>query len=351
MARSWIDAEPGWRDARRELRSIRRRARVRWLRTVLYALLATSLIVAYRARKQRLFPASIVIRVVEGPLDPTTAPPTANKLVEHLNDVALSRHVLLDVIEEHGLYRSEMRIDPNLALEVMREDLDLRVVANYFSQQRFSEDPARSARVVITYSGRQPDRALEVVRHLGRIVAAEQTEARQQVAAVAAATAADAAAELRQRLSAARAEQAALQLRVGESLPEQAARDVVRLRNVTADIRDLERQLAQASASDVQLGLRQRLEASAMGLRFEVVDNGRIPEVMLSKTAQLGLLAVIALLFLLPVVGIGVGAFDARVYDADNLRRLGIEPFGHIPAFPGHGGASLAARQKALRTP
>ena len=151
-APSWIEEEPGWAELREHLGCVRRRARKHWVKTLLFTLMLTALVAAYRARKQRLYEASVVIRVVEGEFDPTTAPPTSSQLTEYLNDVALARHVLLGVMEEHQLYRSERGIDPNLALEVMREDIDLTVVRNYFSQQRFSEDPARSAQIVISAS-------------------------------------------------------------------------------------------------------------------------------------------------------------------------------------------------------
>jgi len=49
-------------------------------------------------------------------------------------------------------------------------------------------------------------------------------------------------------------------------------------------------------------------------------------------------------------VAVAVGSFDGRIYDADNLRRLGLEPFGHIPSFPGHRVGSLDSRRKALDT-
>jgi len=94
--------------------------------------------------------------------------------------------------------------------------------------------------------------------------------------------------------------------------------------------------------------MRQELEGKQMGLRFELVDAGKRPRIVLTKTNKLIILGLIGFLFLLPLVGIGVGTFDSRVYDAEGLRRLGMHPFGHIPKFDGDRFASFDARRKAL---
>jgi len=346
----WVDDEPGWAEARRQLASIYRRVRARWLRTVIFAVLATALAFAYQARKQPLFPASVVIRVVEANFDPNTAPPTSYQLTEYFSQVALSRQVLRSLIDEYDLYPEEQGIDPNLALEVMREDIELYVIRNYFAQQRYSEDPPRTARVVITYTGRDPDKALAVARHMGRVVAEDQTQSRRTAARAAADSMAATVAELRGRLERARAEEAELQLRVAEAPPGHASSELVRLRSVMHSIAQLRRELDQAESRRTGYELREQLEDSEMGLRFELVDPGRPAEVLLSRGQELTLTGLLAFLFLLPMVVVAVGSFDGRIYDADNLRRLGLEPFGHIPSFPGHRVGSLDSRRKALDT-
>ncbi|MGE3669734.1 MAG: Wzz/FepE/Etk N-terminal domain-containing protein, partial [Polyangiaceae bacterium] len=101
MSRSWIDDEPGWADAKQELRCVYARLRVRWKLALLITCVITVLGIGYRARKQRTFESTVVMRVTEVELDMSTAPPTSNQLQQHLSEVALSRRVLLKLINDN----------------------------------------------------------------------------------------------------------------------------------------------------------------------------------------------------------------------------------------------------------
>jgi hypothetical protein len=46
----------------------------------------------------------------------------------------------------------------------------------------------------------------------------------------------------------------------------------------------------------------------------------------------------------LPLVGLGVGAFDRRIYDADDVRRLGMMTIGTVRGFEGDNAGALVAR-------
>ena len=84
-----------------------------------------------------------------------------------------------------------------------------------------------------------------------------------------------------------------------------------------------------------------------MGLRFELIDPGRAPRVLLTHAGYLAVVGVVVFFFLFPIVTIGVGAFDIRVYDEDDIRRLGIAYFGSIPRSPGGQMGALIVRLKA----
>jgi hypothetical protein len=90
--------------------------------------------------------------------------------------------------------------------------------------------------------------------------------------------------------------------------------------------------------------MRAEVEGKELGLRFEVIDPGRVPQVVVSSTLRLVVLGFMTFIFGLPLAGTAVAAFDLRIYDLEDLRRLGFEPFGHIPAFAGYRHATLNDR-------
>ena len=105
-----------------------------------------------------------------------------------------------------------------------------------------------------------------------------------------------------------------------------------------------EDQKSLANMAVSNLGLRNQVEGRELGLRFEIIDPVRVPKVAISDATRLALLGCIAFFFLLPVAGTGVAAYDLRIYDADDLKRLGLQPFGHVPPFRGYRQGTLSDR-------
>jgi hypothetical protein len=62
---------------------------------------------------------------------------------------------------------------------------------------------------------------------------------------------------------------------------------------------------------------------------------------------QLTIIAIFVFVLCVPVAGVGVAAYDLHVYDVEDLRRLGLRPFGHVPRFPGCRNGSLDQRMKS----
>jgi hypothetical protein len=59
--------------------------------------------------------------------------------------------------------------------------------------------------------------------------------------------------------------------------------------------------------------------------------------------------AFLTLCIFLPLAGIVIGAFDARVHDLDDVGRLDLTVLGHIPEFPGDSVGALRDRGVRLR--
>ena len=345
MSGSWTDNEFGWKEVQIELARIRRRVRSRWLLTTLLGLLLTVFVVVRQARKERMYQATVMLRVTEGQFDPNSAPPTSAELQQYLWEVALSRTRLFEVMDKHELYASERNIDPLLALDEMRDVMDIDVFRNDFRIERDPEAPPRSARIALHYSHPDPDTALIVVRALANMMAEEQLKSRRQTTQMALESMRSSANTLEQQLRLARAEESRLTYEMSVD-PSTGPTNSVRLASVRGRIESLlyEKSLTNRAVSN--LGLRTHVEGKELGLRFEIIDPGRRPKVIISNTTRLVLLGFFSFLILLPIAGVGVAAYDLRVYDADDLRRLGLDPFGHVPAFQGHRQGTLNDRLK-----
>ena len=56
------------------------------------------------------------------------------------------------------------------------------------------------------------------------------------------------------------------------------------------------------------------------------------------------MVAFVALIIIGPVCMLVVGAFDTKVHDADDVRRLALPVVGHVPGFAGDDHGSLRRR-------
>src|SRR5262245_37538154 len=169
-----------------ELGRLRRRALARPWRPLIYALLATALLVGWRARKHKSFTSRVMFRVTEEDIDATTAPRPARALREYVSEVPFSTPRLIEVAKRHGLYETQMARDPIFAIESMREDIDVQVWRNYFVEDRAALDAGRSARLAISFSAKTPEQSLAVARDLGQLVIEVEQKARVQMAEAAA---------------------------------------------------------------------------------------------------------------------------------------------------------------------
>jgi hypothetical protein len=349
MGDSWTDNEFGWEDVRAELARIRRRVRSRWLMTSVLALVLTALVVARQARRERTYQATVMLRVSEGQFDPNSSPPTSAQLQQYLWEVALSRSRLFKVMDKHNLYMGLRKLDPLMALDEMRDVMDIDVLRNDFRIERDPDAPPRSARIALHYSHSDPETALVVARALANLMAEEEAKSRQRTTEVALESMRSSASSLESQLLRARMEESQLEYAMAEGDPEMVAAHSIRLFSVRKRIEALQNEKSLTNKAVSNLGLRTDVEGKELGLRFEIIDPGRTPKVVISNATRLALLGILSFFILLPIAGVGVAAYDLRIYDADDLRRLGLEPFGHVPAFPGYRQGTLNERLKGRK--
>ena len=178
VRRDWVGDEDDAPGVWQELKRLGRRARRRWFRTLVYTLVCSALVVGAAARKPRSYASRVAFRVTEGELESKSAPKTIGRLRDYVATVIFSSSHLVAVIKEHNLYPSLMARDPSLAVESMRDDVDVEVWRNEFAVKTSEDDPARSARVAITFHSNDAQKTFAVVTHLAKLIRESEQHSR-----------------------------------------------------------------------------------------------------------------------------------------------------------------------------
>ena len=258
VRRDWVGEEAVAPGVRAELRRLGRRARRRPWRTLGYALVCSALAVAATLHRQPTFVSRVAFHVSGGGADPARA---GRVLRDWIAGSIFSDGQLRALIDEHDLYATLLARDPRLAVDTMRDDLDVKLARDGWSSQRLT----------VTLRGDDAQKVYDTVAHLGRIVA---------------------------------------EARVHAHPPRRA-----------------------------------------LGLRLELVDAGRPDSPLASRGTLAAIVGVLAFLLALPLCAVGVAAFDPRVYDVDDVRRLGMRTIGAIRRFDGDNAGALVARLGHGRIP
>ncbi len=189
-----------------------------------------------------------------------------------------------------------------------------------------------------------------MARGLAREVQNGEAERRSQAAAQLAEQAQQIITAARTRLDQAAHDQAVLrdELAIAERDQDLARLPGLRTRAATLAT---EWQDALASFKSVEGGtdfdaLQAAVNAAGLALEIEIVDERRPNIETGSKLPTLITTGFVALLIILPLCGLVVGAFDAKVHEADDVRRLALPLVGHVPAFPGDTVAAPAWRRR-----
>jgi hypothetical protein len=339
----WISDEPTLGVVVRQVLS---RALRRPLLAVGLAAALTGLVVAYRLSKAPSYEATAYFRLVEGDVaGPGAATPRPPRLIrEYVEAVALSRQKLLEIMGKYGLYRKIRARDVQLAIQSMREDIEVVVSRNYFIFARDSRDEPRSASISISYSFGSAEVARAVVHDLGQAVLDAQARQRsERLAADRQVT--------RAALEHANQEMKGLQAQLdllwldganarGLELAENRAQIAAvqsRMKSTVARARTLGRRTS-------ELELASAIEDSRLGIAFQLVDEEL--ETIAPRLGRRQILKVVAAVFLsvLVVVLFVLGGWSQRIYVAQDLTGLGVPVLGTLVTFPGDDVGSYRAR-------
>jgi hypothetical protein len=329
----WISDE--WRLVRAARRALARAWR-RPRRVLAVALLLSGAFVTLRALQPPRYEASLYLRLAEGDLtDPNAAPRPPRDVRQHLANIALSRHQLKQVMANHGRAIAWLARDPVAAVDDFRDEISIEVSRNYFLFDRGGRDEPRSAQVTVTLSGSDAEQTEALLHDIGQVILAGQLAQRsgrlvraRDLLAVELAAARGRSRTVQEALERLAAKAIKAEGRDLAALESSIAVQETEARSAIDQVLLLERRLASVDFSGA-------VEAEHLGLNLQLVDERLVaiaPPLTPSELALLGLGAfLVALLLVAPVVG----AFDDRLYDAEDLVEHGLELVGAFPRFPG----------------
>ncbi len=347
MSADWETSEPGGAFARAEGRRLLRRARPR-LRALV--LVGVALAAAFTARRLTAKPprvGQLVLRIVESDKELTAAARPPREYKDFVWGVFLSGPHLKSVIQRFDLYPDKLKKDPQLAVEAMRDDLDVDVWGNYFDAEYTDPDEARTARVSISWKYKDPDVVVAVIRALGATIIEEQTDERREAFLRGGQDVADAVDRAYDRLSEARAKIARRRVEYARATGIRAAELIVELRDLARLEKELGRRVAEMGKEGSRFEITAALERQRSGILFDLIE----PGVLLPRPVggPLSLVATALGIFgcTLFLGGLLAGAFEVRVRQPDDVRRLGMQVLGAVPRFRGDDAATLAKRLRA----
>ncbi|HEU4726744.1 MAG TPA: hypothetical protein VFT22_02615 [Kofleriaceae bacterium] len=346
----WFESEqPTRRGMIAELQRIRRRTRVRPVPVVLLGALVTAAIAYKIATRPVLVEAEVVLALSEGALAPRHTGLPVDELRAYVTQVLLPDKQLLALVEKYDLYRLRKKLGPEFALEGLRSQFTVQIWRNsfvYFDLE--DEDAPRSARIGISVTDSDPDRAIDLAHDLASVAIETSARLRQQRA-----DAITRAAATMRRITADELDQIAIDIaRKKTAIEEARQRGQLELAGILSidlaalqgDQRAREQRLARIVASSDALA--SQIAAAGLDMSLSVVDESR-PE--RPTHSGLVLAMVVALVGTGSLIGAAMvlGAFDSRVHDSDDVARLGLPVLGHVPGFAGDHVGSMRSRSAA----
>lgn len=347
----WIEQEPGKARFRQELQRLVRRAQARPILVLLLVLFVAAAAAFRTYRKKPLYDASVTFELKErrGNDGNMAPPPPKSQLRQYVFDGIFTRKKSLGVIKKFNLFASKMAIDPNWAIEEMRDQVNVSVFNNEFLIPDGADLPYRTARVRITYKSPNARLSLKIVRELGRLLREHEQKTRKHSAEAAVKFVRKSIRQTALKIDDLRSRQALAEVKSKNkkiSVSERATA-LVEVQNINRLIDHLRDRLSSENTRMARVAMIAAREKNSLGIRFRVIDWGRMADPKLKRSHKAILTGLLVFLFGLPVIGLLVGVFDRRLYRPEDIERLGIVSLGQIDRYDGDDVGSFDQRQRS----
>jgi hypothetical protein len=344
----WYDREESTRAAMiTELQRIRRRFLAHPLRVLALAAVTSTALTYKVATRAAPLEAEVVLALTEGAMsaDKHHGLPV-DDLRQWVDGVLITDVRLAQLIERHDLYPSRRTLGMPYAIEQLRGQVDIQIWRNSFVY--YDEDAARaehSARIGITVTDTDPDRAFAIVRDLAAIVIDTAQQQRLQLntqLSRAVEVRRDGLARRLRTLTRAASENHAALARARRGVDAGVAHALeLELAEIGYEEKAAERRLAEIATS--RDAMADRIAAAGLDTRIGIVEEGR-PDRPEHRDLVVAMAAVVIAIGSVIGSALLLGAFDSRIHDAEDVGRLGIPMLGHLPAFAGDREGSLRTR-------
>jgi len=280
-------------------------------------------IAGVRSARRVSYDATVVLGATEGTIRTGGDDLTSAALRSYVREWAFTGDHLVDLMKRYPRDFPDLAAEQGEALESMRKAIDVTVSDLAFLEDRLPDDPPRTARISITYPAATPEQALTIARELANLVVSS-TLRREDLAA--ANDQAAAAVLLRKS-------ETLFQQTADESAASAAGNSVSEALRAQARAEAARENLRAAVAAATNAHLATRAKAEHEGLRFDLVDAGRLPP----RRTRASLVGDFAGLLLLALFGtcLFAGAFDPRVLDRGDVTGLGLTVLSEAPRLPG----------------
>ncbi|HLU67833.1 MAG TPA: hypothetical protein VKZ63_16225 [Kofleriaceae bacterium] len=353
----WFEEERELHSWRRELDRLKRRARARLALTLIAAVLVTAAAVFVISRKVPPVESRVLIRVSESSLLRQDSPLVDGDLAEYIHDAAFTNRNLEELIDRHDLYPLARARGDQFAIDTLRSDLDVEVYKNYFMEKRGYNQPLRTARIAVRYRHRDPDTSFAIAKDLAELIIASESQRRERVSEDVAGLAAAALARAGELLDERQAELASAQVLLEKARADRDQVAIARLKvevdRLAESVKRQQEAVRHARQSKRVADLQHAMDSRGVGLFFQIVDERPPPPPPdpRARAIRLAMVSLACFLLVLPLCAIGIGAFDQRLHDREDVQRLGLGVVGHVPPFAGSTVGSLRARRRAAGRP
>jgi hypothetical protein len=328
VERDWSETEPGFREMVDEVRRLLRRGRKRRLLAAFLTLLLTGALAARQATNVRRYPARVVLGVTENSHLTEGPVQASNDLRSYVLSAVFTDASLLHVLEKDHYAPAKVASQPRLALEDIRDQIEVDVTKNEFAVPR-TPGETRSALVAIELWLPDPDQAISITRDLGDLVVERDQENQLERLRLDRGIATRAVSVAQSDLDRMHREIARDAIALGSADPRRASELRVQIDNANRSL------LAATTRLDDAIKQRRALDTvgatmtESVALRWDRVDWGtaafRVDERASAVEVTVG-----GLLVLFPLVLLGVGAWNRTVYDDRDVRWLGLLALGVV---------------------
>ena len=346
----WFQSEESTRLALvSELQRIKRRTKVRPWPVLILAALITIGIVRKFATKPVMLEASVTLALSEGEMASRYNNIPVDQLRQYVTAVLLPDDKLLEVIEKYNLSRLRKTMGPQFAIEELRGNLTVNIWKNSFIFfDTDDQNSRRSARIGLSVTDSDPDRAFDIAHDLASIVIRTLAVQRQKLADQISGTVSLLRDTITTKLVDLAAEIQAKQAEHDEAIrtghPEVAGVLQINLTALDLERRAAEERLGRIASSNDELA--SAVAAAGLDLSLSIVEEYR-PERPTRSSFVLILIASVIGAGALLASALVLGAFDSRVHDSDDVTRLGLPILGHVPGFTGDNVGSMLTRSAA----